>query len=79
MQWRYCKKGGTIVKKILKGTLIVLLVALAIVYAADHFEKNEETTKTEYYPDKGSYTYFYSPPEATTTESQSSGIYFYEK
>ena len=66
-------------KKILKGVLIVLLVALAIVYAADYFDKDEETTKTEYYPDKGSYTYFYSPPEVTTTESQSSGIYFYEK
>lgn len=57
-------------KKILKGVLIVLLVALAIVYAVDYFDKEEETTKTEYYPDKGSYTYFYSPPEATTTESQ---------
>lgn len=66
-------------KKILKGVLIVLLVALAIVYAVDYFDKEEGTTKTEYYPDKGSYTYFYSPPEATTTESQSSGIYFYEK
>lgn len=66
-------------KKILKGVLIVLLVALAIVYAADYFDKDEEATKTEYYPDKGSYTYFYSPPEATTTEPQSSGIYFYEK
>lgn len=66
-------------KKILKGVLIVLLVALAIVYAVDYFDKEEETTKTEYYPDKGNYTYFYSPPEATTTESQSSGIYFYEK
>ncbi len=66
-------------KKILKGILIVLLVVLAIVYTVDYFGKEEETKKTEYYPDKGSYTYFYSPPEATTTESQSSGIYFYEK
>lgn len=66
-------------KRILKGTLIILLVALAIVYAEDYFNKDEETVRTEYYPDKGSYTYFYSPPEATTTESESSGIYFYEK
>lgn len=66
-------------KKYLKGALVILLIAIVVLYIADFFEKEEGNSKTEYYPDKGSYTYFYCPPETTVPDEQSSGIYFYGK
>lgn len=66
-------------KKNLKGALVILLIAIVVLYMADLFEKDEENPKTEYYPDKGSYTYFYTPPETAVPDEQSSGIYFYAK
>lgn len=40
----------------------------SIVYALYYFNKGNETTRTKYYLDKGSYTYYYSQPEVTTKE-----------
>ena len=66
-------------KKLILIVLGILIAVLAAFCAWEHFGIGTQKATTKAHSDKGSYSYYYSPPENSELAQEPSGIYFYSE